>query len=569
MSSSDTDLTAWVVHGDRVALERAVADLMPLGTLVARRLLDPPAAEDAVQSSIIRMLSALPRWRSRGAGARAWFAAIVANECRRHMRQEVRLRNRHRRMPAATAAESEPDLEALRQALTELPDHEQSAVTMHHLAGQPIVEVARALGCSERTARTWIQSGCMRMRRRLGAAVILLLTGAAAQGAEPTPATVAAVRQAVAVARSPRTRVPAWTAATLAGFAGIAAIAWWLMASRPLASAAPGPAVAAAPVTPLATPTPDPTRPDTTRRLEGASNDGGPLVNWVGERPAGADRRLVVFGHPGTDQAEAWGQARLLGSAALTRGWAVVVAWRPEDPDGSHLRPTDVVRLLAALDREEAVPLYRTVLAGISAGGDSALTAGLAGLVPAAAVVGWPGRPPPRIGWRAPTLIVGLADDALGWAPDLKAIEKGLRGVGVAVELHLVPGDGHVPGGKAMDLAGWLDRVVPAGARPGMTAAEARRLIAAAGPDAALAAAIQVLGPEANPADLVLLADRLGRAVNDGARLALVGAIQGLLLRADRRQPPGIDLEDGLRLAQAGDSAGFVAWISRWQAAAR
>ncbi|MFM2092795.1 MAG: hypothetical protein RLZZ127_3284, partial [Planctomycetota bacterium] len=257
MTDPDTDLTAWQRDGDRVALERAVQALLPVGQAIANRILEPSAADDAVQSAVVRMLRALPRYRRTGAGAVAWFAAIVANECRTHLRRERAIHERHRRAAPPTAPDAEPDLEMVRAALAAIPDHERSAVALHHMAGRTVAETARALGCAERTARSWIGSGLQRLRRRLGAAGILLLAGVAAQGAEPSAATRAAVDDRVAAARPPGTRGIAIAGAAAAALAAAGIVLLLLMGgpepdgappAEPDRAAKPGTASAAAAV---------------------------------------------------------------------------------------------------------------------------------------------------------------------------------------------------------------------------------------------------------------------------------------------------------------------------------
>jgi hypothetical protein len=437
---------------------------------------------------------------------RAWFAVIVANECRNHRRREGRLRARHlRAAPPVTTTTEDPDLEGLGRAMAELPDHERRAVALHHLAGYGIPATAATLGCSERTARTWIASGLSRLRRRLGAAVVLIALGAAAQGAEPGPGLVAATR-AAAAARRPR-RTGWWIAAAGAALVLVAAGAVVVRVTTAdhrtdhggADAMPPPPAVAASDRT--AVPVPAAAVPSALRPalpppgpVDGATADDGPPLRWLGRRPGDSDRRLLVLAHYGTDEAEARAILEALGRGLLPRGWTVVVAWRPGDRDGSHPRPGDALRLVAALDRQAAMPAPRTVLAGVSFGGDSALAAGVSGLVPVAGVVAWPGRAPARTGATIPVLIIGSRSDDLGWGPDLVSGAERLRRAGVPVDLRLGDGVDHVPDLDDAVLAGWLDGIVPRTLTGAADPAAARRRIAGGG-DADIVSALRISVP--------------------------------------------------------------------------
>lgn len=68
-----------LADGDRAAFEPLFRALWPRAVAAGRRKLDPQAAADAAQSTMMRLFARAPEFR-RGAPVLPWFYAIAANE---------------------------------------------------------------------------------------------------------------------------------------------------------------------------------------------------------------------------------------------------------------------------------------------------------------------------------------------------------------------------------------------------------------------------------------------------------------------------------------------------------
>ncbi len=122
------------------------------------RLQERRAAEDLTGEVFLRMLEALPRYRSSTTPFRAWLYRIARN-----LIIDWGRRNRHDRVaaPAETQAGSDPagglehtvetrlSLEALRAALTQLEASQREVVTLRFLAGFSLHETAAAVNKTE------------------------------------------------------------------------------------------------------------------------------------------------------------------------------------------------------------------------------------------------------------------------------------------------------------------------------------------------------------------------------------------------------------------------------------
>lgn len=226
--------------------------------IACSRLGNAADADDAVQEACRDALAAL--YRIRGGSPRAWFMTLVINRCRKHQRGEGRRAVYERAAPAAHPGPTTcPDLgEAVRAAISELPEHERDPVEMRYLAGLDFPAIAAALGRGEKTVRSQVDRGLSRLRTivtRMGlagtstAAIVLAITSI------PAPVPAAEVHEAALAEPAPiptgtsmSVRWPAALAACLALLLGL----WWLhatgSAAAGLALSKPG----------LATPTGDP-----------------------------------------------------------------------------------------------------------------------------------------------------------------------------------------------------------------------------------------------------------------------------------------------------------------------
>jgi RNA polymerase sigma-70 factor (ECF subfamily) len=75
-----------LAEGDRGAFEPLFRALWPRALAAAGRRLDPPAAHDAAQSTMLRVFARAPEF-TRGSPVLPWFYAVAANEIRATLRR--------------------------------------------------------------------------------------------------------------------------------------------------------------------------------------------------------------------------------------------------------------------------------------------------------------------------------------------------------------------------------------------------------------------------------------------------------------------------------------------------
>ncbi|MBI1381793.1 MAG: sigma-70 family RNA polymerase sigma factor [Planctomycetaceae bacterium] len=125
-------------------------------------------AEDVLSDVFLRV--AEPGRAHRGGSVRAWILTIAANRLRDRRREGRRRAERER-----TAARHEPVApgepavldDELEAALATLPVQLRAAVELRHSQQLPHADVARVLGVSLRTAKTWSADGLGRLRALL------------------------------------------------------------------------------------------------------------------------------------------------------------------------------------------------------------------------------------------------------------------------------------------------------------------------------------------------------------------------------------------------------------------
>lgn len=138
-------------------------------------------AEDLVSECFLRAFRALrgfPEARVLSLEPRGWLLTILLNTWRNG------LRNASRRVGEVAMAElpDQPDAEAgvekhvlrrescaeLNRLLSGLPVVQGSAITLRHVAGLSISEIAAVLGCPEGTVKSHISRGMRSLRREYG-----------------------------------------------------------------------------------------------------------------------------------------------------------------------------------------------------------------------------------------------------------------------------------------------------------------------------------------------------------------------------------------------------------------
>ena len=130
---------------------------------------DYAAAQDAVQEAFLRGFNT--RRLDGVDNPEAWLRTTAINVARSGWR---RLRRLEALLGMGRPPRSEthlpdlsPDRVALVEALRELPLRQREAIVMHHIADQPVAEVAAMLGVPVGTVKTWLARGRARLAELL------------------------------------------------------------------------------------------------------------------------------------------------------------------------------------------------------------------------------------------------------------------------------------------------------------------------------------------------------------------------------------------------------------------
>jgi RNA polymerase sigma-70 factor (ECF subfamily) len=167
-TESDEALMAAYVAGDRRAFERLFARLAPrVHGFFVRSFGDRVLADELLQMTFLKLHQARATYRPE-ARVRPWVFAIAANvrsdELRRRYRKsealdEEKLERADEARALAQARERDADddlserAEAVRAALSRLPESQRVVVVMHRYEGLTFGEIAKAVGASEGAVR--------------------------------------------------------------------------------------------------------------------------------------------------------------------------------------------------------------------------------------------------------------------------------------------------------------------------------------------------------------------------------------------------------------------------------
>lgn len=140
--------------GDRVALERFVAETQADVWRMCRYLGDPDSADDLAQEAYERAIASLHRYRADGP-ARHWILTITRRTCA----DATRRRTRHRRLDRRIRAERPVEhVSSDRLELDDLVDHldpdRRAAFVLTQVLGLRYEEAAEVLGCPIGTIRS-------------------------------------------------------------------------------------------------------------------------------------------------------------------------------------------------------------------------------------------------------------------------------------------------------------------------------------------------------------------------------------------------------------------------------
>ena len=162
----DAMLLARFAQGDRAAAQVLTARLAPVVYSQAFRMLgDRAEAEDITQDSLLRLWHAAPDWQAGQAKVTTWLYRVTSNLCIDKMRK----RNRQSSDAVPEMPDDGPDIErrlqdraraqALRAALSDLPDRQKQAMVLRHLEGLSNPDVAQIMQISVEAAESLMSRG--------------------------------------------------------------------------------------------------------------------------------------------------------------------------------------------------------------------------------------------------------------------------------------------------------------------------------------------------------------------------------------------------------------------------
>lgn len=162
--------------GDARAFDEVYRALAPVVMRCQIRWVgDRALAEDLTQQTFMRVHKARERYRP-GAPVGPWVLTIARRLSIDALRKRGSRRDmltREGEVPEVRVEPEEPEetptalIEALRQAIDELPEGQRVVVSMHKLEGKPLAEVAAILGIKEGAARVRAHRGYSKLRTRL------------------------------------------------------------------------------------------------------------------------------------------------------------------------------------------------------------------------------------------------------------------------------------------------------------------------------------------------------------------------------------------------------------------
>ena len=151
--------------GTDETIRRIVREYSPmLLRLAAARLPDPADAEDAVQETYIRLLTARPVFRDRE-HEKAWLIRTTLHRAADIRRKKVR-ETPLDAVPETGGPDPEPETEVL-AAVRALPEKYAGVIHLYYYEGYSIKEIARLLGLPPPTVGTRLARGRERLRQML------------------------------------------------------------------------------------------------------------------------------------------------------------------------------------------------------------------------------------------------------------------------------------------------------------------------------------------------------------------------------------------------------------------
>ncbi len=155
-ATPDAVLLVAYANGDRQAATSLAARLTPRVLGQAFRMLrDRAEAEDVTQEVLLRLWRIAPEWRQGEAQVTTWLYRVTANLCTDRLRRRKRTtpldgvaEPADSAAPVTTILQERARLDALADALAQLPDRQAQAVALRHLEGLGNPEIAQIMDIS-------------------------------------------------------------------------------------------------------------------------------------------------------------------------------------------------------------------------------------------------------------------------------------------------------------------------------------------------------------------------------------------------------------------------------------
>lgn len=147
---------------------------------LARKVVsDAQLAEEVLQDAFLRVAREARSYRPSSAGVLPWLLRIARNAAIDVLRKRKRVKRSagddmleavaDGRVTAALDGVALGEFSSeVRKALAELPEGPRKAIDLAYFAGLTQTEIAQKMGVPLGTAKTWVRSGLMSLRDRLG-----------------------------------------------------------------------------------------------------------------------------------------------------------------------------------------------------------------------------------------------------------------------------------------------------------------------------------------------------------------------------------------------------------------
>ena len=176
-NTRDRELAARLVSGDEAALREVYREhVAAVNGLAVRILSNEALAEEVVQDVFVRLWEQPDRFDASRGRLRAFLLSMTHSRAVERVRAEESLRRRHaaaQREPLAVAddparvTESRDVEQAVREALTDLPEAQRVPIEMAYFDGMSYRQVALELGEAEGTVKYRIRVGMQKLRAAL------------------------------------------------------------------------------------------------------------------------------------------------------------------------------------------------------------------------------------------------------------------------------------------------------------------------------------------------------------------------------------------------------------------